>query len=334
MAILNIRKAQREGARLVLGLAGISGSGKTRTALELAYGLANFDASKIGFLDTENRRGSLYADCLKNADGVVQEFFIGDLEPPFTPARYAEAILEFQKFGVEVLVVDSVTHEYEGTGGVLEMREPLPGRQGKRDNIAKAEHKKFVNTLLQSNMHIVCCVRAREKVIIEKVGGEMKYIPQGIQPICEKNFMFEMTASLMMHSGGHQRHVLKSGDGLEEILGTADEWKDGYLTAQHGKAIRDWVDGAKKLDPAVEAARNTLRTTTEHGMAALAEAWGKLPAKIRKAINPSGCPDDLKKSAQGYDEIRRQQELAAANSSEELDDLNNQVLGDSAQVAA
>ena len=79
MSVINIRKAKREGARLVIGIAGISGSGKTRTALELAYGLANHDASKIGFLDTENKRGSLYSDVLRNGQGVVQEFYIGDL---------------------------------------------------------------------------------------------------------------------------------------------------------------------------------------------------------------------------------------------------------------
>lgn len=334
MAVINIRKAKREGARLVIALAGISGSGKTRSALELAYGLANFDASKIGFLDTENRRGSLYADCLRNDRGEVQEFYIGDLEPPFTPARYAEAILEFQKFGVEVLVIDSVTHEYEGTGGVLEMREPLPGQRGKRDNIAKAEHKKFMNTALQSNMHVIACVRAREKVIIEKKGGETVYIPQGLQPIQEKNFMFEMSASMMVHDGGKQRNILKSGDGMEEIFGTAGEWVDGYLTPAHGKALRDWVDGAKQLDPEVEAARNTLRTTTEQGMAALAAAWKALPAKIRKAINPDGCPADLKAAAEEFDRIRREQELAAAGSSDELDDLNNQVLGEEAGATA
>ena len=111
MSVIQIRKAKREGARLVLGLAGISGTGKTYTALQLAWGLANYDASKVGFLDTENRRGSLYSDALRDGSGVVHEFWIGDLEPPFSPQRYIDAILEFQKHGVEVLVIDSVTHE-------------------------------------------------------------------------------------------------------------------------------------------------------------------------------------------------------------------------------
>ncbi|CAG2144577.1 hypothetical protein LMG31506_03037 [Cupriavidus yeoncheonensis] len=327
MSTIQIRKAKREGARLVVGFSGISGSGKTRSAIELAYGLANYNPEKIGFLDTENRRGSLYAEVLREhpTHPTDVEFWIADLDPPFTPQRYSDAILQFQKLGVEVLVIDSVSHEYEGTGGVLEMREPLPGKVGKRDNIAKAEHKKFMNTLLQSNMHIIACVRAREKVIIEKQKDEKTgrmetvYIPQGVQPICEKNFMFEMTASLMMWDEGKSQQVMKCPGELRAILGR----EAGHITSADGKALRDWVDGAKQLDPAVEAARNTLRTTTEQGMAALVAAWKALPASIRKAIGPNGCPDDLKASAQAFD----QQRADAAAGDAELADLNASVLG-------
>lgn len=326
MAVIKIRKAKREGARLVIGVSGISGSGKTRSAIELAYGLANYNPEKIGFLDTENKRGSLYAEVLRDhpTHPTEVEFYIGDLEPPFTPQRYAEAIIEFQKAGVEVLVIDSVSHEYEGTGGVLEMREPLPGKQGKRDNIAKAEHKKFMNTLLQSNMHVIACVRAREKVEMRNENGKTIYIPQGVQPICEKNFMFEMTASLMMWDEGKSQQVLKCPGELRTILGREND----YVTSADGKALRDWVDGAKQLDPDVEAAVNMLRTTTEQGMAALVTAWKALSPKIRKAINPTGCPEEFKAAAQAFDDQRSQ-----TGEAEGVDELNAELLGNTAQAA-
>lgn len=327
MAVLNIRKAKREGARLVIGIAGITGSGKTRSALELAFGMANFDSSKIGFLDTENKRGSLYADCLKNEAGEVQEFYIGDLEPPFSPERYAAAVREFQDHGVEILVIDSTSHEHEGTGGLLEMREPLPGKKGNRDNYAKAEHKKFMNTMLQSNMHVICCARAREKVIVKNVDGKTVYEPQGVVPICEKNFMFEMTASIMVWAGGKQREILKSGDGLEEILGTAGEWVNGYLTPAHGKAIRDWVDGAKQLDPKVEEFRNRLRGVTEQGVAYTKECWGKTPAKIKKALGEKFL-ETIIASAEAFD--KRNAENTDVDQAT-VDDLNQQVLGEQQQ---
>ena len=325
MSVINIRRAEREGARLVLGIAGISGSGKTFTALQLAYGLANFNAEKVGFLDTENRRGSLYANALKNAAGEVQRFWIGDLYAPFSPQRYIDAILEFQKLGVEVLVIDSITHEWEGTGGCEEIA--FAGNPRMPDwKRAKAEHKRFMNTLLQSDMHVIACIRAREKVKIEKINGKSEVIPIGIQPVTEKNVMFEMTASMMMMDAGRQREVIKAS-GTDAIFGPAG-FHEGYLTPQHGKALRDWVDGAKALDPRVEHAKNSLRTVTDQGMEALVAAWKELPKDLRLAISPAGtCPDEYKLAAQEFDALR------AKDSARTVDDLNRQVLGDGAQPA-
>ena len=85
MSTIQIRPVQRTAAKLVIGLAGRSSSGKTYSALQLAYGLADGDVSKIGFLDTENGRGALY-------DSVLGEkFMYAELEPPFSPARYRAA---------------------------------------------------------------------------------------------------------------------------------------------------------------------------------------------------------------------------------------------------
>jgi len=319
MSVIKIRKAERAGARLVIGFAGISGSGKTRTAIEFAYGLANYDASKIGFIDTENKRGSLYADVLKTHPTHPTDvpFWIGDLEPPFTPERYSEAILEFQKAGVEVLVIDSATHEYEGTGGILEIREPLPGQRGKRDNIAKERHKKFMNVLLQSNMHIVPCIRAREKVIVEQREGKTVYIPQGIQPVQEKNFMFEMTASLLMFDAGRLQELIKVPDELAPMLGRGK----GYITSADGKAVRDWVDGGGKLDPEVELARATLRTSTEGGIAEYKKAWAATPKRVRDALMADGTHDTLKTAADAYDAKRVENQAGGA----ELAGLNEEL---------
>ncbi|WNL50873.1 recombination and repair protein [Xanthomonas phage Murka] len=315
--ILNIREAKREGARLVVGLAGISGSGKTFTALQLAYGLANYDSRKVGLLDTENRRGSLYANALADpATGEVQPFLVGDLEPPFSPRRYVDAILEFQRAGVEVLVIDSATHEWEGSGGCEEIAHAQNPRMPDWAT-AKREHKAFMNAALQCNMHIIFCIRAREKVQIQKIGGKTEVTPLGIMPVCEKNFMFEMTASLLMHSEGSQQDVMKCPADLVGILGRSE----GYITAADGKALRDWVDGGVKLDAEVEAARATLKTTSEKGLAALESAFRALPKKIQKALSDDGSIGPLKTAAEAFD----RQRIDSKPGGQELDDLNNKI---------
>lgn len=286
MSVINIRKAQREGARMVIGIAGVSGSGKTYSAIKLAYGLAGGKGDKVGFLDTENRRGSLYADI------VTDPFLIGDLYAPFSPQRYIDAIHEFQKAGVEVLVIDSVSHEWEGTGGCEEIASAASNKVIGWQK-AKEQHKRFMNVLLQSDMHVIVCIRAREKIDFSDPKNPR---PLGIQPVCEKNFMFEMTASLMMRDKGAAQDVLKCPADLMPILGRGK----GYLTDQDGVKLRDWIAGGNALDPEVERHRNMLQSTTEQGASALKKAWEGTPAEIRKELG-RGFLDQLKLAAEAFD---------------------------------
>lgn len=296
MSFLSIQPASREGAKTVTAFAGVSGSGKTFSAILYAYGLAKRQAHKVGFLDTENRRGRLYADILP---GKAQ-FQIADFAAPFSPARYSEAIKQFEAAGVEVLVIDSVTHEWEGIGGCDDIANEgvTPGKPG-RWNKAKREHKKFMDTMLQSSMHIVVCVRAREKTKIEQQNGKAVFIPQGIQPVQEKNFMFEMTASLMMDHQGARQDVMKCPAALQPYLGRGNN----YITIEDGEAVRAWIDGGTPVNKELERIRATLANTCEQGMKALEAAWKALTADQRKALQ-SELPA-LKASAEGYDRQRQ-----------------------------
>lgn len=328
MSIFQIREARRSGARLVIGLAGQSGTGKTYTALQLAWGLANFDAKKVGFIDTENKRGSLYADALRDANGNVHRFLIGDLYAPFSPERYIQAIKAFEQAGVEVLVIDSVTHEWEGIGGCQEIA--VATGSVKMPNWAKAkeEHKRFMNVLLQCDMHIILCVRAREKVEISKQKnqqtGRMETVvtPIGVQPICEGNMMFEMTASCMMHDEGTRQDVLKCPAELRGILGRGNS----YITPVDGKSLREWVDGADQSeDPKIEKWRNSLRGQCEQGLSHLKACWDKVPAEIRKVLGKEFL-EELKLSAAAYDQHRALQNPPDESGvGEALNDLNNQI---------
>lgn len=323
MSVINIRKAQRAGARLVIGISGISGSGKTYTALQLAWGLANGDASKVGLLDTENKRGSLYADILKSRDGKVNQFLIGDLDAPFSPQRYIDAILEFQAAGVEVLVIDSVSHEWNGLGGVLAMVAKYEKSVTAWKNV-KPEHQRFMNTMLQSDMHIIVCIRATNKVDWKDAKNPKQL---GIMPVQQEEFMFEMTASMMMWNGGKSRQVLKCPEDLVPIFGEAGGEVDGYLTARNGLALRKWVDGGAEVDGKLETARNTLRSIAEQGVAALSSAWLELPKAVRKELG-NEIPAEILASAEAFDHGRK------TTPEHDLDDLNNEILGDKAPAAA
>lgn len=317
-----IEEARREGARLVIGIAGVSGAGKTYTALQIAWGLANGDASKVGLLCTENKRGRLYADVLKDKEGNIHRFRIADFIAPFSPSRYVEAIHAFAAAGVEVLVIDSVSHEWEGLGGCEDIAHANPLKPAW--NKAKGEHKKFMNALLASPMHIIPCMRAREKVKVTGSGATMKYESQGIMPICEKNFMFELTASMMLYGGGRERDNLKMPADLLPIFGAIGFHSDGYLTPKHGLALRRWVDGAdKQQDGAEQAARDSLHLASQGGMVKLSAAWAALPKELRAKIGgDGGCPEVYKSAAGAFDQ---QAAEGKGEGQQQADSLNDEL---------
>lgn len=266
MSVLNIRPVESGQSKVVLGIAGQSGEGKTYTALLIARGMVD-KASEIGFLDTENKRGSLYADIL---DG---KFMIGDLYPPFSPTRYAQAIQEFQDAGVKVLVIDSVTHEWEGTGGCDDIAN-APKADGTARKVAnwieaKRQHKQFMNVLLQSNMDVICCIRAREKTDFK---NPSQPVSLGVLPVCEKNFMFEMTASVLLTNEGKTQKHLKMPSFLKETFGNGN----GYLGIDTGKKVRVWLNQGTKDSPDIEKIKSEALLKCEEGLDGLMAYWGTL----------------------------------------------------------
>jgi len=297
--MFEIKTAERQGARLLIQLSGVSGSGKTYSALQLAYGLAGGDASKVVGIDTENRRMSLNADILPGG----AKFRTIDFFAPFSPERYIQAIEAACKAGAEVIVIDSVTHEWEGPGGCQEIAAQTKFPDWKR---AKAEHKRFMTYMLQCPAHVIACTRAREKTDFTDTKNPVKL---GIQPIQEGNFSYEATVSLMMHNQGYSQDVLKCPAELQEILGRAS----GYITAEDGQALRDWVDGATQIDPKVEQARGMLLNTAERGVQALRDAWEATPKGIQKKLGKTFI-ESAKASAAAFDKARVPQ---AANDNDE-----------------
>lgn len=291
MGVISIRTAKRANSKVVIGLSGPSGSGKTLSALYVAEGLVGGDTSKIGFLDSENRRGELYCDELSG------DFLYAELFPPFTPERYADAIKEFQDAGIEVLVIDSVTHEWEGTGGCIEIAEAA-GKLGW--NQGKSRHKKFMNVLLQSDMHIIVCVRAREQMDFK---NPSKPISLGIQPVQEKNFMFEMTASIMMFEEGKYQQHLKMPKALKAAFGdpNATGGHNGYIGFEQGKAIRDWVESGDSTNKTLDHWKSKMQIATQGGVEELKAEWLKIPKALMKSMKP--FYSEFESAAKSFDDI-------------------------------
>ena len=256
MSILNIAPATRDGSHILLSLTGPSGSGKTFTAIKVGRGLAG-PKGRIGFLDTETGRGRLYAG--------ITEYSYAELTPPFTPARFIQAIDEFEDFGVDVLIIDSASHEWEGVGGCLEMAE-ASGKKGLlKWMLPKSQHKRLVGRLLASRMHIITCLRAREKFTeATDSEGRKNIVNSGWHEIQERNFIYEQTVSVLLLGGG-RKIVTKCPEDLVGTFGAVGIETTGYLTEATGEAVAAWVKGGEPVDMAWEAVRREAREAAEKG---------------------------------------------------------------------
>lgn len=251
---ITFRPAVRESVALLIGLAGASGSGKTYSAMRLASGIAA--GKPFAVIDTESRRALHYVPTFA--------FDHAELRPPFTPARFAEAILEADKAGYPAIVVDSMSLEYAGEGGVLDMQEDDMQRMAgddwaKRERVkmaswirAKMEHKKMVQRLLQVKSHLILCFRAEEKIeIIKDEHGKTKIVPKqtitgagGWIPITEKSLPYELTVSLLL---------TPDHPGIPRPIKLQDQHKalfplDKPITEESGRLIAQWASGGTKIN--------------------------------------------------------------------------------------
>lgn len=316
--MLEFKRAARKSVPMLISIASVSGGGKTYSALLLAAGIAG-PHGRVGFIDTENGRGEMYADSPGITKALPDGYDYLRFDPPFSPKRYIEHIQAAEKSGVTVAVVDSGSHEWEGIGGVDEMAQAAEAKMGRFGKWAnpKMEHKRFVYHLLSSPMHLIFCLRAREKAKSFKAGepiilsaGDQTAAPEiakkdtvismGLQPVCEKNFAYEMLVSVQLDERTHAAYPIKVPEPLLRLFPGGR-----MLTKADGEAIRLWNDtGAALADD--EQLRKRARQNAEDGLDKYKEFFESLTAEQRKRLDHA----ELKKIATAADAERAINEVA------------------------
>lgn len=188
------RKAERKQARLRLALTGPSGSGKTLSALLMAQGLGG----TIAVIDTERGSSELYSDQV--------EFDVMQLNPPYSPERYIEAIRGAEAAGYTTLIIDSYSHEWTGAGGCLEINDQIARAKYKGNtwsawNETTPRHRALTDAILASPLHIICTMRSKT----ETVQGEGKKILKlGMKTEQRDGTDYEFTVVLDLTHDGHE----------------------------------------------------------------------------------------------------------------------------------
>lgn len=296
-------KAHRKAAPVLVEISGVSGGGKSTTALLIAAGLAGKDG-RVGFLDAENGRGSMLSTSPVIVEALPNGYDYDEIAAPFTPERYIEKIEEAERAGITALIIDSASHEYEGVGGICEIAEQ--NKLGKKDNwaLAKRRHKRFVYHCLSSPVDIIFCFRARTKVMMPK--GTNDVIDMGIQPVQEKNWPFEMTVRWHLEDKSHVAVLLKAPNELESHFAATR-----MLTKADGEMLRHWKYSGEALD-LNELLRKRARSVAEDGAKAYEDFYKSLSAPQKKIIFDSTHADNKKIAAQADADRQNSGELSEA----------------------
>lgn len=229
---MELKKATRKKVKIKMSISSPTGFGKTYSALLMAYGITG-DWTKIAVIDSENESASLYSD--------LGAFYTIPLKPPFTTDQYIKAIKLCEKESIEVCVIDSVTHVWKGAGGVLEYQGKLGGRY--QDWLkATPLYQEWLDTILQSPMHIITTIRKKQAYEMVEDNGKKKVEKKGMEDEIRDGYDFEMTVAFELIN---EKHLAKAAKDRTRLFTDKPEF---VITSETGKLIKEWCEQGAEPD--------------------------------------------------------------------------------------
>ena len=226
----------RKKAKLRMALTGVSGAGKTLSALYIAYGITG-DWSKIALIDTEHERARFYAD---RSDLGTGKFLYAPFEPPYSPMRYKEYVLQGAlAVGSDgVVIIDSFTHAWNNTGGILDIKEQISKQSGKNSYTAWFEAGKeqndLVNSILAVDCHTIVTMRSKmDYAMQENEKGKLQPVKMGLAPIQREDTEYEFDIVLDI-ARNHIATASKDTTFLDKF--------GQVITPELGKQLKEWLD--------------------------------------------------------------------------------------------
>ena len=226
---MQLQTAQRKRAKIKMGLQGPSGSGKTMGALLTAFGLCG-DWNRVAIVDTENHSAELYAH--------LGTYNVLALNGPYTPEKYIQAIELCEKAGMEVIIIDSVTHEWEN---LLEYHSSLQGNSFTNWGKITPRHNDFVQKILQSPCHIISTTRTKQDYVLNERNGKMVPEKVGLKSVQRDGLEYEFT---LVFDLDMKNNATASKDRTRLFFGKPEQ----KLSLETGKLIREWCNTGVDLN--------------------------------------------------------------------------------------
>ena len=186
------QKAVKQESKLRLAISGVSGSGKTYTSLKIA----SETGGKVALIDTERGSASKYAD--------IFNFDVMNMQPPYHPDRFVKAIHEASEGKYDVVVVDSLSHAWNGTGGLLELVDQFALKSRSQNTFTAWKegtpiYNRMIDGILQSDIHVIATMRSKQEYVLEQdANGKMKPQKRGLAPVQRDGLEYEFDVVIEM----------------------------------------------------------------------------------------------------------------------------------------
>jgi hypothetical protein len=229
---MEIKQAKKENVNIKIAITGCSSSGKTYSSLLLAHGLSEGNLNKVVVIDSEAGSSNLYSS--------LGQFSVLQIESPYTPEKYIQAIDFCVSNGFDVLILDSISKCWEE---LLQYHSTLQGNSFVGWGKVSPRQNAFVNAILQANAHIILTIRTKQDYILNLKNGV--YVPQkvGFRPIQRQDIEYEPDLVFSLNAE-HKATVTKNRTGL--FLDTPEF----AITSETGQQIRNWCNGEGIEKPA------------------------------------------------------------------------------------
>ena len=279
-------KAKKEKIWTKVLLGGSSGSGKAYSALRLATGLAKKCGSGIAAIDTEAGRIRYYANEFDFSDVQLTE--------PFTPEKYIEAINEAVGSGFKVLIIDSISHEWNYC---VDIHDKMPGNSWTNWSKVTPRHDAFMEKILQAPIHIIATVRGKDEYVLEEKNGKQTPKKVGLGFKQRDGVEYNYTATFNIAQDTHIAEATKDNTHIFE-------GRYEVLTEKDGEALYDWANTGEDFAFNIsKAQQDIINLATELGGSKDPDVT-KATIDILGEANPKNCTD----------EVLLKQSLAALNS--------------------
>ena len=281
-------KAKKEKIWTKVLLGGSSGSGKTYSALRLATGLAKKCGSGIAAIDTEAGRIRYYAN----------EFDFSDMQltEPFTPEKYIEAINEAVGSGFKVLIIDSISHEWNYC---VDIHDKMPGNSWTNWSRVTPRHDAFMEKILQAPIHIIATVRGKDEYVLEEKNGKQTPKKVGLGFKQRDGVEYNYTATFNIAQDTHIAEATKDNTHIFE-------GRYEVLTEKDGEALYDWANTGENFAFNIsKAQQDIINLATELGGSKDPEVKAAT-IDILKEANPKNCTDEalLKQSLKALNSLK------------------------------